>query len=427
MKTNEEIAAYFKRLWPLNRSLTGHGNRKTLEILQELADIQIHETPSGTPCFDWEVPPEWNVNEAWIANSQGEKIVDFKVNNLHLLGYSIPFQGELNYDELKEHLYTKPSQPDVIPYLTSYYAERWGFCMSHKQFLSLSQTEKYTVHIDSTLNPNGTMTWGEAVLPGTSNKEIFFSTYICHPSMANDVLSGMLGQALLYNALKNSGPHHFTYRFIWIPETIGSIYYLSKYGDILTEKMLAGFVLTCMADPGKITWKMSRKDSYTDRIIQRVFKQQNIDFIQENFFPGGSDERQYCSPAFDLPVSLIMRSRYEKFAEYHTSADTLDYISIPHFVEVLELYLTVVKEMEKEPVYGSNNPACEPKLGKRGLYPTLGAQEKYPDYIDAMMWILNLADGTYDAPAMAEKSGMDLELIKNIIQNLLKENLIYRM
>lgn len=427
MKNHDEIAEYFQRLWPITRSLTGYGNRKTLEILQELADIQIHETPSGTPCFDWEVPAEWNPREAWIRNSQGEIIVDFKQNNLHLLGYSIPYQGTLTYDELKEHIYTKPSQPEVIPYLTSYYQERWGFCMSHEQFQRLSQTDTYTVHIDTQLDSKGSMTWGEAVIPGTSTKEIFFSTYICHPSMANDVLSGMLGQALLYNAIKASGPHHYTYRFLWIPETIGSIFYLSKYGEALKKNMLAGFVLTCMADPGKITWKMSRKDSYTDRVVQRILEREGIDYQKEAFFPGGSDERQYCSPAFDLPVSLIMRSRYEKYSQYHTSADTLEFISIPHFQEILELYMRVVKEMEDEPVYASNNPHCEPKLGKRGLYPTLGAQEKYPDYIDAMMWILNLSDGSYDAPAMADRSGMSEDLIQNILQNLLKENLIFRI
>jgi aminopeptidase-like protein len=422
------IDNYLQKLWPINRSLTGDGNRDTINILKEIADIQIYETPSGTSCFDWVVPPEWNVQEAWIKDINGNEIINFKNNNLHLLGYSEPFNGKLNYDELAAHLYTKPSQPDAIPYLTSYYQRRWGFCMSYNEFQKLDKNTIYEVFIDSNFNENGGMTWGEAIIPGKTNKEIFISTYICHPSMANDVISGMLGAAMLYKKLKERGNLNFTYRFIWIPETIGSINYLAIKGAQLKENMLAGFVLTCLADNADFTYKRSReKESYTNKIVERVIKTKQIKCKVEDFWPGGSDERQYCSPGFNLPVGSLMRTRYEKFPEYHTSADNLEFISAEALEKTIELYLNIIAEIENNPVYISQNPNCEPLLGKRGLYPTLGAQEKYPEYIDAMMWILNLCDGKNDLKMIAEEAEISLDLIEEIADKLETEGLIKKI
>ncbi len=422
-----EIEKYFDRLWPINRSLTGNGNRQTLSILGEIADLEIFETPSGTPCFDWNVPPEWNVREAWVKDASGNKIIDFGLNNLHLLGYSEPFNGKLHFNELKAHLYSKPEMPHVIPYLTSYYKRRWGFCISHNQLLNLNPNAEYEVYIDSNLNEAGSMTWGEAVLPGKSEKEIFFSTYICHPSMASDVLSGMLCTAFLYRELKKNPDHHYTYRFLFIPETIGSINYLSQRHDALKKNMLAGYVLTCLGDDGAYTYKRSRMgNSIADRMAERLLKNENVDCIIENFWPGGSDERQFCSPGFNLPVGSLMRTRYEVFPQYHTSDDNKNYISFEAMEAGVNMYMKLVNLFETNPVFISTNPHCEPQLGKRGLYPTLGAQQKYPEYIDAMMWLLNLADGTHDLVSISNESGMRIELLQEIAIELENQKLIVR-
>lgn len=423
-----ELEAYFDRLWPLNRSLTGNGNRDTLAILSEIADINIHETASGTECFDWKVPPEWNVREAWIKDASGNKIVDFAANNLHLLGYSESFSGTLPFEELKSHLYTKPEIPDVIPYLTSYYSRRWGFCISQNQLDSLDKDANYQVHINTEFMDSGSMTWGEAIIPGLSKKEIFFSTYICHPSMASDVLSGMLATAFLYRMVKKAGNNYYTYRFLFIPETIGSINYLSQFGDNLINNMLAGYVLTCLGDNGQFTFKKSRHgNTPAENIALRTLKNLEIPVKVEDFWPGGSDERQYCSPAFNLPVASLMRSRYEKYPQYHTSADNKHYISFEALRQSIEVYFAIILQFENTRFIQSNNPNCEPLLGKRGLYPTLGAQEKYPDYIDAMMWLLNSADGTCDLQGLAEKTGFSVTMLSEIQAKLMAEGLIFEV
>lgn len=421
----ESLESYFDRLWPINRSLTGNGNRETLQILSELIPLTVHETPSGTACFDWVVPPEWNVREAWIKDDMGKIVVDFSNNNLHLLGYSIPFRGIMPFEELKSHLYSKPSMPEVIPYLTSYYAPRWGFCLSDKQLQRLDPNAQYEVFIDSDLNERGSLTWAEYVIPGKSDQELFFSTYICHPSMGSDVLSGMLANAFLAKKLSETGDNYYTYRFLFIPETIGSINYLAQHGKDLREKMHAGYVLTCLGDAGPFTFKRSRNGHRrADRIAERVLRQSGAAFQVEDFWPGGSDERQYCSPAFDLPVGSLMRTRYEVFPEYHTSADDKSLMDFDALYKGIQMYLAIVDEFENYPVLVGTNPNCEPLLGKRGLYPTLGAQEKYPEYIDGMMWILNLADGQHDILDVADRSGLRLEMLQEIEFKLRKAALL---
>jgi len=421
-----KIEQYFDRLWPINRSLSGDGNRETLKILSELIDLQITEVPSGTKCFDWTVPPEWNVKEAWIKDSKGNKIVDFSKNNLHLLGYSIPVNKKMSLSELKANIYTLPDQPDLIPYLTSYYEERWGFCMSHNQFSAL-QEEEYEVFINSSLDYNGSMTVGDVVLKGSSDREILFSTYICHPSMASNELSGPLVSAFIYRELKKMANRFYTYRFVFIPETIGSIYYLSRHGEHLKQKLDAGFVITCIGDSGIYTYKRSRQgNSLADRCAEIVLKQTEERFIVENFFPSGSDERQYCSPGFNLPVGSLMRTRYSKYTEYHTSGDNKDYISFESMEKSILKYLEIINLLENNFYYKNTIPYCEPQLGKRGLYPTLGSQKDTIATVNAMMWILNLADGTNDVIDIIEKSNINYKDILFSINELQKKGILVK-
>ncbi|MEO8568564.1 MAG: DUF4910 domain-containing protein [Ginsengibacter sp.] len=421
----ETIEQYFDRLWPLNRSLTGNGNRETFKILSEIVDLKISEVPSGTECFDWTIPPEWNVKEAWIKDSKGNIIVDFSVNNLHLLSYSEPYSGKLNFEDLKPHIYTLPGQPSLIPYLTSYYKRRWGFCISHNQFLNLDKEDTYEILIDSSLDSNGSMTIGETIIKGTSDKEVLFSTYICHPSLASNELSGPLVSAFIYSKLKELPKLKYTYRFVFLPETIGTIYYLSRHGEYLKNNLDAGFVITCIGDSGKFTYKKSRRgNSLADRATEMVLAQSGEKFTIENFTPRGSDERQYCSPGFNLPVGSLMRTMYGKYAEYHTSADNKDYISFPAMEQAVFKYLDIIELLERNENYINTLPYCEPQLGKRGLYPTLGSQKETEDSVEAMMWILNLADGSNDLISISEKSGIAVQKLFPIVDKLIEKSIL---
>lgn len=421
----KELEKYFDRLWPITRSLTGNGNRETLKILSELIDVKITEIPSGTQCFDWNVPAEWNIKEAWIKNSKGEKIVDFSKNNLHILGYSEPFKANLSFEELKPHLYTLPDQPDLIPYLTSYYKRRWGFCISHNQFLELDKNDKYEIFIDSSLDENGSMTIGEAIIRGKSEKEILFSTYICHPSLANNELSGPLVSAFIYSKLKERKNIKYTYRFIFVPETIGSIHSLSVNGERWKKNLQAGFVVTCIGDAGKFTYKKSRRgNSLPDRVVETILNQTESEFDIVDFFPTGSDERQYCSPGFNLPVGSLMRTMYGKYPEYHTSADNKDFISFEAMQKSVLKYLEIIEVLERNEKYLNKYPFCEPQLGKRGLYPTLGSQKGTENFVTAMAWILNLADGTNDLLSISEKSKIPISQLIPVIDRLLENGIL---
>lgn len=421
----KQIESYFDRLWPITRSLTGNGNRETLAILSELVDIKVKEVPSGTQCFDWNVPPEWNIKEAWIKDSKGNIIIDFSVNNLHILGYSEPFQGELGYEELRPHLYTLNEQPDLIPYLTSYYQRRWGFCLSHNQLLALDKNETFTVFIDSTLNNNGSMTIGEAVIKGRSEKEILFSTYICHPSLANNELSGPLVSAFIYKKLKNLKNLKYTYRFVFVPETIGAIHSLTVNGEHWKKNLQAGFVLTCIGDDGKFTYKKSRiGNALPDRAVELILKQTEVEYNIFDFFPTGSDDRQYCSPGFNLPVGTLMRTMYGEYAEYHTSADNKDFISFEAMEKSVLKYLEVIEVIEKNEKYINTIQYCEPQLGKRGLYPTLGSEKEKEFFVVATMWILNLADGEHDLIAISERSKIPIQKLMPVIDRLIENGLL---
>tara|TARA_R110002073_G_scaffold72537_1_gene177598 strand:- start:624300 stop:625568 length:1269 start_codon:yes stop_codon:yes gene_type:complete len=419
----KRLEDYFDRLWPINRSLTGDGNRETLSILSEIIPLNIHEVPSGTACFDWNVPPEWNVREAWVKDENDTIIVNFKVNNLHLLGYSEPFEGILTFDELKEHVYTLPKQPELIPYLTSYYSKRWGFCMSHNQFETLDKNGRYSIKIDSTLNEKGSMTYGDLVIKGKTRKEVLLTTYICHPSMASNELSGPLVTAFIYDQLKNKD-NYYSYRFVFAPETIGSICYLSKHGEHFKDKLEAGFVVTCVGDNDNFTYKKSRRgNSLVDRAVEIVLSQTEEKFNIVDFAPRGSDERQYCSPGFNLPVGSLMRTMYGEYPEYHTSGDNKEFISFAAMEKTIDKYLEVLTVIEKNKKYINLHPYCEPQLGKRGLYPSLSEKEKDLE-IDAMMWILNFSDGQSDLIDIVKKSKVKYGSIIKVVDNLLLKKII---
>lgn len=423
--TADRIESYFDRLWHINRSLTGDGNRETLKILSEIVDLQITEVPSGTTCLDWQVPPEWNAKEAWIKDENGEKIIDFKDDNLHLLGYSIPIHEKLSFTDLEKNLHTLPEQPDLIPYVTSYYKERWGFCMSHNQFIDLDKNQTYEVYIDSKLDAHGSMTVAEAYLPGKTDEEILLSTYICHPSMANNELSGPLVTAFLYEKLKQKQDLKYSYRFLFAPETIGSLYHLSQYGNYWKEKLTAGFVINCVGTDADFTYKKSRNGkTLVDKASELVLSQGERNFQLLDFFPRGSDERQYCSPGFDLPIGVLMRSMYQDYPEYHTSGDDKELVSFAAMYETVDTYLNIIDLMEKNAYYINQKPYGEPQLGKLGLYPTLGSESKNNAYLDHLMWILNLADGKHDLIDMSKKGKIPLVNLYPIINKLYEKGLI---
>ncbi len=419
------IENYFDRLWPITRSLSGEGNRYSLKILSELIDLKIKEVPSGTRCFDWKVPPEWNIKDAWIKDSHGNKIVDFSKNNLHVLGYSDRVNKKISYEELKSHLYTLPKQPDLIPYMTSYFEKRWGFCISHNQFKKLNKSETFEVFIDSSFNDNGSMTLGEAYIKGNSKKEVLFSTYICHPSLANNELSGPLVSSFIYRALKEKKKLKYSYRFLFVPETIGSIYSLSERGEFWKKNLIAGFIVNCIGDNGKFTYKRSRKgDCLTDRASEITLEQTEENYSIIDFFPGGSDERQYCSPGFNLPVGSLMRTMYKAYEEYHTSADNKDFISFEAMEKSIEKYLEIINLIEKNTKYINQYPLCEPQLGKRGLYPTLGSQKEKSEFVNAMRWILNFSDGNHDLISISQKSKIPLRKLYPVVEELIDKKII---
>lgn len=411
-----------ERMFPICRSITGNGLRKSLEIIrEELPEIKITEVPTGTQVFDWTVPKEWNISGGWIRTKQGETIVDFNETNLHVVGYSVPVHKTVSREELLEHVYTIPEQPDWIPYVTSYYKERWGFCMTERQKQTLTDDE-YEVMIDSTLE-DGSLTYGELVLKGDTEDEILITTYLCHPSMANDELSGPCVQTELVKYLKSLPKRRYTYRFVWNPETIGSIAYLSKNLETMQQHVKAGFVLSCVGDNRAYSMISSKyADTLADRVLENVLKFHDPAYKRFSFLERGSDERQYGSAGVDLPVCGFCRSKYQQFPEYHSSADNMDLISPEGLQGAYEVMVKVINALENNYHY-QMLCKCEPQLGKRGLYPTIS--KKGSNYsVRTMQHLIAYADGRNDLIGISNILNTSVEELISLKDKLMEHQLL---
>ncbi len=418
----KDIYDFAQKLWPINRSITGEGVRQTLyEIKEILPSLQVHSVASNTKVFDWTVPKEWIVHEAYLITPKGEKICDFKENNLHLLGYSIPFKGELSLDELKKNLYTLPDQPNAIPYLTSYYKERWGFCLSQEQLEKL-EDGKYKVHIDTKLF-DGVLNFAELLIKGKSEEEVFISTYICHPSMANNELSGPTVVTFLAKWLAQFKSLNYSYRIIFIPETIGSITYLSLHHEEMKSKVVAGFNVSCVGDDRTYSYLPSRNgNTISDLVAKHVLKWTDPNFHIYSWLDRGSDERQYCAPGIDLPIATIMRTKYGEYPESHTSLDDLINVVTPQGLNggywALRRALEIIEKNKKYKV----SVMCEPQMGKRGLYPSLSTKTPQQDVI-LMMNFISLCDGNCTLIEIAEKLNVPTWELYDLV-NLLESHKI---
>ena len=416
-----EMQRLIAELYPICRSITGNGFRETLQAVRRHIPLEVNEVPTGTPVFDWIVPKEWNIRDAYIKNTRGERVVDFQKSNLHVLNYSTPIRTKLSLAELKPHLFSLPEHPDWIPYRTSYYAERWGFCLSHRQLLALPD-EVYEICIDSTLQ-DGHLTYGEFLLRGQSSDEVLISCHACHPSLANDNLSGLALAMFLAQRLGES-KSRYSYRFLFIPGTIGSIAWLAR-NEAKVANIQHGLVITCVGDAGRLTYKKSRRgDAEIDRAVAHVLKHSGQDHEILEFTPYGYDERQYCSPAFNLPVGCFMRTPNGCYPEYHTSADNLDFVKPASLADSFTKCLAALAVLEGNQAYVNLNPKCEPQLGKRGLYQTIGGQTDARQFELAMLWVLNLSDDKCTLLHIAERSGLEFGLIRQAADTLVQHSLL---
>jgi aminopeptidase-like protein len=391
-----EIETYFDRLWPICRSITGDGLRKSFKILQEVIPLKLHEVPSGTEVFDWTVPDEWNIRDAYIVTPDGKKIADFKANNLHVVNYSTPVDKEVTFEELDLHLHYKKELPGAIPYITTYYEKKWGFCISFDEYKKLPREGTYKVKIDSDLKP-GSLTFGDLILPGESEDEILFSSYLCHPSMANNELSGPLALAFLYRELSKIENRKYSYRFVIAPETIGAICYLHQNKKKLLNRVKAGYVLTCCGDGGAITYKKTREDeSLTNKITTHYLNHSEEEFTEIPFDPIGSDERQYASPGFNLPVGVVMRTSFGQYKEYHTSYDNKELMDFKKMSELIHFCTGLVKAYELNDNYVNQIRYGEPFLRKRDMFENLSTKLSHSDLIKMRLRLLNYLDDTKD-------------------------------
>ena len=402
-RTGASIYDLAARLYPICRSITGDGVRASLEILARCIPLTVHELATGTQVFDWSIPREWNIRDAYVKDPSGRKVIDFQKSNLHVVNYSVPVRAKLPLDELKKHLHTLPEQPDLIPYHTSYYAASWGFCISHNQMLELADGD-YDVVIDTSLE-DGHLTYGEFLHRGKQEDEVLLSAHICHPSLANDNCSGLALLAYIARHL-DSMRTRYSYRFLFAPGTIGSIAWLSR-NEASLDRIRAGLVISCVGDGGGPTYKKSRRgNALIDRAMMHVLHHMSPGARVVEFSPYGYDERQFCSPGFDLPVGMFQRSQFGTFPEYHTSADNLDFIRPDHLELSCNLLLAVIDIIEKDRAYVNLYPKCEPQLGRRGLYAALGGHKDASEQQMAMLWVLNLSDGRHSLLDIAERAGL---------------------
>jgi aminopeptidase-like protein len=405
-----------RELFPICRSITGDGLRQTLCRLGELIPLETHEVATGTKVFDWTIPKEWNIRDAYIKDREGRRVVDFRVNNLHVVNYSAPVKARLSLAELRPHLHSLAEHPDWIPYRTTYYADSWGFCLSQRQLASLADPE-YEVMIDSSLS-DGALTYGECVLPGQVEDEFLISTHVCHPSMANDNLSGAAVTTALASLLARTS-HRFTYRFLFVPGTIGPIAWLSRNRDRVSQ-IKHGLVLACVGDRGSANYKRSRRlTADIDRAVEHVLQTKGAPFEVRDFSPYGYDERQFCSPGFNLPVGSFRRTPHGEYPEYHTSADDLNFVSPAHLADTLGTLLEVIDLLESDVKFRNLSPMGEPQLGKRGLLPTASEKEQM-----ALLWMLNLSDGSSSVLDIAERSGLPFDELRRATESLVDYGLL---
>lgn len=419
-------------LFPLTRSITGNGNRETLKILQKLIPLQIKEIPSGKKVYDWNIPKEWNIKDGWIKNSRGEKIVDFKKNNLHVVSYSQPIHAKVTFSELEKHLNYKKDLPESIPYRTSYYNEYWGFCVSYNDFKKyFAPGEKYDVFIDSEFK-NGALSYGELLIHGKSKEEFLISTYICHPSLANDNLSGVVLTAFLAKKMLEMDLA-YSYRIIFVPETIGAIAYCHE-NEKAVKKIKAGMVVTCVGGPGNFSLKPSfERNGCIDVAARKVLKNSKQKFTEYDFVPNGSDERQYSSPGFRIPCISICRDKYYEYDFYHTSLDNLSFVSAKNIFKSLEMHLKLVREIDSLIFYKRTEPYGELQLGKRGLYPKVGGANRPSsknkprgnNELDTILGILFYADGKTSIDQIAEKTQIPKKQILEVIKKLAAKKVLY--
>jgi aminopeptidase-like protein len=405
-------------LYPLCRSITGDGVRQTLRLLQERIPIEMQEVPSGTQVFDWTVPREWNIRDAYVKDAQGQKVIDFQQCNLHVVNYSVPVHRKMPLSDLRNHLHSMVDHPNWIPYKTTYYKENWGFCLSQKTLDQLTDGD-YEVFIDSELKA-GHLTFGELVLPGQSSDEVLLSCHICHPSLCNDNLSGVAIATLLAEHLMTV-PRRYTYRFLFIPGTIGAIAWLARNSETV-DRIRHGLVLTGLGDPGPMTYKKSRiGDAPIDRSVVQMLRHSGLPHSILEFSPYGYDERQYCSPGFNLPVGRLSRTPFGEYPEYHSSADNLDFVQPSVLGESFGLLWETVQILENDRTYLNLSPYGEPQLGKRGLY------ESIPSDAMALLWVLNLSDGSQSLLDIAERSGLSFSSVLSAKDVLVRNELLQEM
>jgi len=421
----EEMYQWASELFPWNRSLTGEGVRKTLKFVkQHLPGLEIYEVPSGTQAFDWTVPKEWSINAGWIADSNGNKLIDFENSNLHILGYSVPVNEVVTKQELEAHLHSLPDQPEAIPYITSYYKENYGFCLTEIQRLTLGDGP-FHIFIDSKLF-DGHMTYAQLLIPGETDEEILFSTYVCHPSMANNELSGPVVAIALAKYIESLEERHFSYRFIFTVENIGATYYASKNLAHMQEFIRAGWVLTCIGDNRTFSYVPTRfGNTYTDSISRRVLKDLGEDFTEYKWLDGGSDERRYNSPGVELPIGSLMRSMYGEYPEYHTSLDNLDVISPAGLEGGLAMLQSAVQILESNFHYKIKTK-CEPQLGKRGLYPNTSTKASGAE-VRNLMNVISFLDGRLDILQISEKCELPYAEVVKVLGKLIKADLVEKV
>lgn len=428
----QEVESYLQRLFPFTRSIMGNGNRETLKILKELIPLDIKEYPTGQEVYDWTIPKEWNINDAWVKNAKGEKVINFKQSNLHVVSYSAPVYAKLKLSDFKENLYFLEELPEAIPYRTSYYNETWGFCLSFNDYTKYfsDENEEFEIYIDSSLD-EGSLSIGEVLIEGKSKKEYLISCYLCHPSMANDSLSGVITTAFLARELlKKHDQLEYSYRIVFVPETIGAITYCANNENIM-KKIDNGLVITTCGGSGQFGYKQSwDKDNFINQMIEDVFKENKIDFLTYPFDIHGSDERQYSSQGFRINCATITKDKYYEYPYYHTSLDNLEFVKAEYLNQTINLYWQLINKMDKNIVYQNLQLHCEVMLSKHDLYPKMGGAllpNSEMSALDIILWGLFYLDGTMDLYQLSKKLNIDLDLIYVQIKELKNKGIVKKV